>query len=393
MDIKDIQSKIEKQLSILNNQPYGLFSGTSGIILYYCNLFINTNDKNYLNKVESLLEIVYDKIYSDSTLDYSYCTGLSGLGCLIDYIDRNKLINFHIDELHEVDDVLTNILVNNFNRMNLDFLHGHIGIVFYLLKRSEKKSEIRKTLQLFINALYNLIEWNNKTEIKWRFYDNITSKVDYNISLSHGMSAIVMLLLKMKTNKIECENLDSLINYSMNYILSQQINANEYGSYFSYLAMESELVIRKSRLAWCYGDLGIAITLWNAGVIMNNIDWTNKSQEILLFSALNRRELSQNMVFDAGLCHGTSGIALIFYRMFLNTKIAEFKNATEYWIDQTFKMAKFRNGLAGYKTYNLKSNSWINDYSFLEGITGIGLLLNSFQNQTEPTWDEFLLLS
>ena len=132
MDIKDIQSKIEKQLSILNNQPYGLFSGTSGIILYYCNLFINTNDKNYLNKVESLLEIVYDKIYSDSTLDYSYCTGLSGLGCLIDYIDRNKLINFHIDELHEVDDVLTNILVNNFNRMNLDFLHGHIGIVFYL---------------------------------------------------------------------------------------------------------------------------------------------------------------------------------------------------------------------------------------------------------------------
>jgi len=391
MDIKEIQFKIEKELSILDKQPYGLFGGISGIVLYYCNLYKNTNDKKYLKTIKELLKFTYDNIYRESTINYSYCMGLSGFGYLIEYIDTNRFIKFHRDELHEIDQLLICILSNDINNLNLDFLHGHIGIVLYLVKRSEKKTEIKKTLQLFIDKLFNMAEWNNN-EIKWKFYDN-SNKSDYNISLSHGMSAIIMILLTMKKNKIENPKLDLLINCSINYILSQQINVDEYGSYFSYLALESELCIRKSRLAWCYGDLGIAVVLWNAGIIMNNIKWINKSQEILLFAALNRKELKKNMIFDAGLCHGTSGVALIFYRMFLNTKMIELKYAAEYWIDQTLKMSKFKNGLAGYKTYDSQLDSWINDYSFLEGITGIGLLLTSFHNQTEPIWDECLLLS
>jgi hypothetical protein len=105
--------------------------------------------------------------------------------------------------------------------------------------------------------------------------------------------------------------------------------------------------------------------------------------------------LSENYVFDAGLCHGSAGIAHTFYRMWINSQIIEFKQAMEYWFEVTLKMATYKDGLAGYKTYCFsEANHWyMNDYSFLEGITGIGMTLNSFKNQVNPKWDKFLLLS
>jgi lantibiotic modifying enzyme len=147
-----------------------------------------------------------------------------------------------------------------------------------------------------------------------------------------------------------------------------------------------------SRLAWCYGDLGIAMSLWQAGIALQNEAWKNKALEILLFAAEKRRDLQQNWVKDAGLCHGTAGIAHIFYRMWWNTHIPEFKNAANYWMNETLKMATFTDGLAGFKTWHGKEG-WVNSCGLLEGISGIGLALLTYYYEIEPTWDECLLLS
>jgi hypothetical protein len=114
--------------------------------------------------------------------------------------------------------------------------------------------------------------------------------------------------------------------------------------------------------------------------------------EVLLFAAEKRRNLQENYVMDAGLCHGTAGIGHIFYRMWRNTRMLEFKNAADYWMNETLKMAKFEDGLTGYKTWHGKSG-WINSYGLLEGIAGIGLALLTYYYEIEPTWDECLLLS
>ena len=153
--------------------------------------------------------------------------------------------------------------------------------------------------------------------------------------------------------------------------------------------------ITKSRLAWCYGDLGIASALDQAGKTMKETNWINKSLEILLFAAIQRRNLEDNMVRDAGLCHGTAGIGHIFYRMWWNTRLPEFKVAADYWFNQTLKMARFPDGLAGFKCFRMQDDHpmWLNKYELLEGISGIGLAMLTYYYQTEPTWDECLLLS
>ena len=150
--------------------------------------------------------------------------------------------------------------------------------------------------------------------------------------------------------------------------------------------------IQRSRLGWCYGDLGIAMALWQAGVALHNESWKNKALEILLFAAEKRRNLEKNFVKDAGLCHGTAGIGHIFYRVWWNTKMSEFKKAADYWFEQTLKMAIFADGLAGYKAWNGR-DGWKNKENLLEGIAGIGLALLTYYYEIEPTWDECMLLS
>lgn len=88
-------------------------------------------------------------------------------------------------------------------------------------------------------------------------------------------------------------------------------------------------------------------------------------------------------------------IGHIFYRAWWNTKIPEFKDAADYWFEQTLKMAFFEDGLAGFKAFEMPDQkpTWVNKYGLLEGIAGIGLAMLTYDNKMEPVWDECLLLS
>jgi hypothetical protein len=93
------------------------------------------------------------------------------------------------------------------------------------------------------------------------------------------------------------------------------------------------------------------------------------------------------------MCHGTAGIGHIFYRMWWNTQLPQFKEAADYWFGQTLKMGKFTDGLAGYKAWHTEEyGGWVNEYGLLIGISGIGLALLSYYFGVEPAWDECLLL-
>lgn len=79
--------------------------------------------------------------------------------------------------------------------------------------------------------------------------------------------------------------------------------------------------------------------------------------------------------------------------MYWETQNPIFKETANYWIEETLKMAKFEDGLAGYKAWYGEKDGWRNEYGFLEGIAGIGLTLLAHISNEEPTWDKCLLLS
>jgi hypothetical protein len=394
-----IENKINNIVDVFskrNINDVGLFTGETGIILaaLYHAKYSSNNIQNHTGL--ELLNKLFNKIESNANVVWTFCSGIAGIGWLVEFASKYKFIESNTNYiLGELDKHLAKAFVYLLSIKYWDFLHGAIGIGFYYLKRFEESDFSKNNIDLILDFLEEnaIIEIDNKK--KWINLLHLEPKrVGINISLSHGISSIIVFFLKIYQINIEQKRVEKLIVSAINYLLSQEIDKSQYGSFFPTFSIETEKYLHKSRLAWCYGDLGIATTLYQAGMLLQRNDWIYKSLEILIYAAEKRRDLEQNMVVDAGLCHGTAGIGHIFYRMWWNTKMPEFKHAADYWFKQTLMMAKFEDGLAGYKVWHGdKYGGWINDYGLLEGIAGIGLALMTYYYELEPTWDECLLLS
>lgn len=394
-----IQEKVIEILKIsmqYDDPKMGLLGGRAGIVLLQLTYFDLDHDNLYEKIGIENIERIFDQIAADTKLESTFCNGIAGIGWLLQYLERQKLIDVNCDEmLATVDTFLIKKLRIQITENNWDFLHGAIGLGMYFLSRNKSHPIVRKALRILLGLLEQTAELSLNSCYKWRSILNIeTGEQGYNISMAHGQSSIIVFLVKMYKENINKRRVKKLLNYCVNYLISQEINKDRYGSFFTSYAIESQKDIRKSRLAWCYGDLGIAMALWQAGNCLNNEFWRKKALEILLYAADRRRNIEENSVFDAGLCHGSVGIAHIFYRIWWNTKITEFKEAAEYWFEVSLKMAKFPNGLAGYKTFQPPTlENWQNDFGLLTGIAGIGLAFLTYSKGVEPTWDECLMLS
>ena len=391
-----MKNKVETIIQILTTeivQDIGLLTGISGQILLCSELFLHQKiSQEWLNHLHSVLE---NRLESEEFI-FTHCSGLAGIGWLYEYLSQRKITDYDTNILLEdFDNYLEKALKNFLLEKNYDFLHGGVGVALYFAKRAIKKKELVNVLNQFLDDLERISIENDGT-LKWRSYLSEEIGWGYNISLAHGMASIVSILAKLhQIEGIDKEKTERLLFGVVPYILAQEINKDKYGSYFSCFALESTSNIFKSRMGWCYGDLGIASALFQAGKVLNENVWIDKSLEILLFAATKRRGLEDNFVRDAELCHGTAGIGHIFYRVWWNTRLPQFKEAADYWFDQTLKMAKFSDGLAGFKTMEVPDGKpkWINKYGLLEGISGIGLAMLTYYHETEPTWDECLLLS
>jgi len=384
-----MKRKIHELTQILTTETLpniGLMSGLGGQILTCSELFLQKQiSQNWLEHLHQVLE---ERLANEEFIS-THCNGLAGIGWLYEHLSQRKLIDYDTNTLLiEFDSCLEIVLKKFMHENNYDFLHGGVGVALYFAKRVHKKRELISVLNQFLEDLENRSIKQEDGSLKWISHLGNTNSQGYNISLSHGMSSIVAILSKLyKIEGIHKQKTEALLRGTVAYILAQEIDKDKYGSYFTNFALESMPEIIKSRLAWCYGDLGITAALYQAGVVLNEDIWIDKALEILLFSALQK----DDTIGDAILCHGTTGIGHIFYRMWLVTHLSEFKKAAEYWFDRALKMAVFSDGLAGYKTK--RETAWANKYELLEGIAGICLAMLTYYFEADPAWDECLLLS
>lgn len=367
--------------------------GVSMFLSYYAKL---TENNAFADKSFDMISDIFDSISNGDNYP-TFANGLAGLGWVLEHLSHNYFIKIDTTEvIGELDGFLYQYMIKEINTGNYDYLHNAGGIALYLLSR-KSCPQAKKYLSEYVDILFqhskkenNMLRWKSTIQGK----ENKRVEV-YNLSLSHGMSSIVGILSKIYKLGINKEKTAEILNGAINYILSKQFDITNSLSYFPHSITLDGDKGTQSRLAWCYGDLGISVALWNASQALNDKKLENKSLEILLHSS-KRRNLQENSVVDAGLCHGAAGIAHIFNRMFINTGTVDFKYASEYWFNVTLKMARFDDGLAGFKVWRTKDFdewSWTNDYGFLEGIAGIGLALFSAVSDIEPAWDEALLLS
>ncbi|MEG0519517.1 MAG: lanthionine synthetase C family protein [Bacteroidales bacterium] len=366
------------------NPNYGLLSGLGGkaLFLYHYEKYNQNMGNGYsISALDNLKTSITQ--YKGTS---SFCSGIAGVCYVLNRIDNDSESNV-LDE-EEIRDYLSGAVHVSIQNHKYEFLYGLMGIAACLIKAPEV---YYASLLEILDFLEDSKEETESGGYRWKQ----ESKEEYNLSMSHGMASIYVILSKLYQIPLfepRRQQIGSLLTGGIRYLLSQQMNVSEYGSYFSYVSDKKGPDLRKTRLAWCYGDLGISTALWQAGKALDCREWLDRAEKIALFAAHHRRNLKDNLVIDAGLCHGTAGIAGVFYRMWWNTGNPVLKEVTDYWIRQTLEMAHYEYGLAGYLALG-PSHRWQKLDNLLEGISGIGLVLLFYLQNEEPIWDECLLIS
>ena len=129
---------------------------------------------------------------------------------------------------------------------------------------------------------------------------------------------------------------------------SRRSNCRCKGSLFpSHIPVDGEP--RPTRTAWCYGDLGVAAVLLSAAQSFDRADWQEEALAIASVGA--RRPFEETMATDAGLCHGATGIAHLFNRIYQATGDEEIRDAAQTWYRTTLDMRRPGQGIAGYLSW------------------------------------------
>ena len=382
--IKKIDNKLDEIVYFLTSlKPEeglktGFFTGSAGIALFL--FYYSRYKQNDAIAYRAMAFLSHSVSGIGKDLYHTFCDGISGICWSIQHLITNMFIdNNNAEILESFDRYLCNQAIYHSSMENYDFLHGATGTAFYLLNRTNVPL-VRETTENIVNMLYHSKNEDNGTCF-WK------SKIGYdiNIGLSHGISGICTYLCKVFDANINKSVCQELLDKSIAFLLTQENGSNERTSMFP--TFNKLFHPLSSRLGWCYGDLGIGMAIWHYACRFNDTLMKEKALEILLFSS-KRKDLRESFVIDAGICHGSAGIAYIYKKMFINTGQNEFRDTALFWLEQTLAMSKYEDGIAGYQ---LKQKG--KSINLLNGIAGIGLILLSFLTNENTNWDEFLLLS
>jgi hypothetical protein len=160
---------------------------------------------------------------------------------------------------------------------------------------------------------------------------------------------------------------------------------------------------RLGRLAWCYGNLSIAVMMNKVGKTINNNTIWEKAKEILIKSTFrkwyNSGVLYNEAFIDLCFCHGASGLALIYKKMYQEYKIQQLKDTSNMWLDYTIRYSKkiITNGDIDITLFNHldRGHPDFNEIhlGLLNGWIGTGLILMHFVGGITIAWDEVVYLS
>ena len=380
-----------------------LSGGSAGLAIFYAYLAKARSGYDDEEIALRFLEQATDAV-SATRMSADLFGGFTGIAWAMAHLEEQLRASDDEDSNEAVDEALKGYLSQSPWRSGYDLVSGLVGFGVYALVRLPTKSAV-ECLELVIDRLEETAE-RTARDVTWRTAPELLPphqrkecpKGYYNLGLAHGVPAVIALLAQ--TCAITDKQLartrtkaQRLLDGVVAWLLAQQ--PPEHTESFPYW-IASGIPAKPSRLAWCYGDLGIAAALLQAAHCVGKPAW--ERQALMIARRAAARPPQHSGVKDCGLCHGAAGVGHIFNRLFQATGEMLLADAACFWFERTLEMRRSHRGIGGFAALRpgpkpATKKRWIADQGIVEGAAGIGLALLAASTPIEPEWDRMLLVS
>ncbi|EAY24065.1 SrtC, putative [Microscilla marina ATCC 23134] len=368
-----------------------LYTGVTGMAIHYALLYQHTKQNEYR---EYTYNLVSEALNNVTSLSYSSSlSGISGVAWMLQYlVDIRFFENEEVEEyLPKLKKAILATIEQDKKRGNYDLMHGLIGKMIVLLDiqnfNPSRHPDIMPVITDSINYLHQTSIQNkadNTTYWMAPFRDHVIT------GMAHGVSSIIWYLAKVIETDIVSTSVkqtaNSLIISASNWLLMQKITTRDSKLLFPTKVFIGNQEGKKKNfsLAWCHGDLGIAIALIKSGKALNDSRLLNEGIQIAETLAQIKKQdstiIQDAHSTDACFCHGTFGLFFIFYILYKRTGSNKLKTAYSYWLEL------INNSLQNSSDIGLpygilekdKSIRWLHDPGILIGATGQALVLHTY---------------
>lgn len=288
-----------------------------------------------------------------------------------------------------IDRVLAELLERGGWRSGFDVVSGACGVGVYAIERLPSEAGLR-LLELTVAELERLstrtdagVTWLARPE---HLHEETRARAPggfFDAGLAHGVAGPVAVLGAAAAAGVERAR--PLLEGAVEWLASIALDGV---SLFPY-GVGNGIEPAPARLAWCYGDPGIAAALRVAG---------HPEAERLAGLAVQRiaaRDDATSGVQGASLCHGTAGLAHLAGRLGL-------PEVARRWVEATHALRSPEKGPGGFRAIAVPESPGpdvavaygeVQGLGLLGGLAGVALALAAAATGAEPEWDRALLVS
>lgn len=388
---KDIFSQIKllnHTIAGSNGYSDALFTGKLGLSLYHYSSFEYTGSEEHIEKGRELLDEVFNRFNESgsSLLNPSLSSGLGGFMLLLNYLTKKQYIYQDLREFEEIDKFLLKQALHQVEHNFNDYLHGAFGVLNYFIERLPDPA-IQLHAECLIEAILKKVVQTREGSFIRNYIVSKEETSEINLSLSHGQTGFILVLLKAFEEGLLYDKLHDTIRSMISLLLKQTMPTDPENNRHSIFPNTVHEATREktynNRLAWCYGDLNQAFLLYKVGSSFG-IQQYIEIADLIGASSLDRIDAASTMCVDAQFCHGAAGIAAMYKSLFAVSGHAYYEKAAAGWIQQCLDLLK-----RGHVNLDFDDR----DHSLLEGLPGIALVLQDAVYPNKGQWKELFLIN
>lgn len=246
-----------------------------------------------------------------ANIDLSFAFGLAGIATLFELLYPNALADLDKQFNAGVDQLLCQAIGAG-SVSEYEFTEGLAGYAVYGARRAVNHNSSKVldlTVEEFDKRAYRDrcgVTWLTAPDSRYQLQRIPTQGSEVNFGLAHGTMSVLSALLPAIWLSDNRETARELLHSGCEWLIANAQDVDKWGSYFPYGSVQS----CKSRIGWCYGDLGAASLFVRAGICLSEERFINFGCSIL--NHIGERVVKgESGIEDGAICHGSAGVALV----------------------------------------------------------------------------------